>query len=211
MASSERFDSAQAAQLRGDDPAPAERMVSTGEIKRGMTIELDGNLYQIVEFQHIKMGRGSAQVRMKLRNVRRGDLIEKTFQAGDRFARARLDHRDVQYMYHDGDLYHFMDTKTFDQVALDADQLGDAINYLTDGMVVTLNEYEAEPIGVDLPPSVVLTVTSVEFGLKGDTATGANKPATLESGLKVNVPLFVNQGDKIKVDTRTGEYIERAS
>ena len=211
MASSERFDSAQAAQLRGTDPALAERMVSTGEIKRGMTIELDGNLYQIVEFQHIKMGRGSAQVRMKLRNVRRGDLIEKTVQAGDRFARARLDHRDVQYMYHDGDLYHFMDTKTFDQVALDADQLGDAINYLTDGMVVTLNEYEAEPIGVDLPPSVVLTVTSVEFGLKGDTATGANKPATLESGLTVNVPLFVNQGDKIKVDTRTGEYIERAS
>jgi len=104
-------------------------MVSTGEIKRGMTIELDGTLYQIVEFQHIKMGRGSAQVRMKLRNVRRGDLIEKTFQAGDRFARARLDHRDVQYMYHDGDLYHFMDTKTFDQVALDADQLGDCLLY----------------------------------------------------------------------------------
>jgi elongation factor P len=186
-------------------------MVSTGEIKRGMTIELDGNLYQIVEFQHIKMGRGSAQVRMKLRNVRRGDLIEKTFQAGDRFARARLDHRDVQYMYHDGDLYHFMDTKTYDQVALNGDQLGDGVNYLTDGMVVTLNEYESEPIGVDLPPSVVLTVKSVEFGLKGDTATGANKPATLESGLKVNVPLFVNQGDKIRVDTRTGEYIERAS
>jgi len=156
-------------------------MVSTGEIKRGMTIELDGTLYQIVEFQHIKMGRGSAQVRMKLRNVRRGDLIEKTFQAGDRFARARLEHRDVQYMYHDGDLYHFMDTKTFDQVALDADQLGDGVDYLTDGMVVTLNEYEGDPIGVDLPPSVVLTVTSVEFGLKGDTATGANKPATLET------------------------------
>src|SRR5258708_16720836 len=104
-----------------DRPAEGERMVSTGEIKRGMTIELDGNLYQIVEFQHIKMGRGSAQVRMKLRNVRRGDLIEKTFQPGDRFARARLDHRDLQFMYHDGDLYHFIDTKTFDQVALDAD------------------------------------------------------------------------------------------
>ena len=113
-------------------------MVSTGEIKRGMTIELDGNLYQIVEFQHIKMGRGSAQVRMKLRNVRRGDLIEKTVQAGDRFARARLDHRDVQYMYNDGDLYHFMDTKTYDQVALNGDQLGEGVNYLTDGMVVTV-------------------------------------------------------------------------
>src|SRR6266851_10101681 len=108
-------------------------MISTGEIKRGITIELDGTLYQIVEFQHIKMGRGSAQVRMKLRNVRRGDLIEKTVQAGDRFARARLDHRDVQYLYKDGDHYHFMDTKTFDQIALDADQLGEGLNYLTDG------------------------------------------------------------------------------
>ena len=186
-------------------------MVSTGEIKRGMTIELDGNLYQIVEFQHIKMGRGSAQVRMKLRNVRRGDLIEKTFQAGDRFARARMDHRSVQYQYHDGDLYHFMDTATFDQVALDATQLGEAVDYLTDGMVLTLNEYEGDPIGVEMPASIVLTVTSVEFGIKGDTATGATKPATCESGLKVNVPLFVQQGDKIKVDTRSGEYIERAS
>lgn len=186
-------------------------MVSTGEIKRGMTIELEGVLYQIVEFQHIKMGRGSAQVRMKLRNVRRGDLIEKTFQAGDRFARARMDHRNVQYQYHDGDLYHFMDTATFDQIALDATQLGDAVDYLTDGMVLTLNEYEGDPIGVEMPASIVLAVTSVEFGIKGDTATGATKPATLESGLKVNVPLFVQQGDKIKVDTRTGEYIERAS
>ena len=186
-------------------------MISTGELRKGVIIDLDGQLFNIIDYQHLKIGRGSAQVRMKLRNVRRGDLIEKTFQAGDRFARARLDHRDVQYMYHDGDLYHFMDTKTFDQVALDADQLADAVNYLTDGMVVTLNEYESEPIGVDLPPSVVMTVTSVEFGLKGDTATGANKPATLESGLRVDVPLFVNQGDKIKVDTRTGEYIERAS
>jgi len=186
-------------------------MVSTGEIKRGMTIELEGVLYQIVEFQHIKMGRGSAQVRMKLRNVRRGDLIEKTFQAGDRFARARMDHRSVQYQYHDGDLYHFMDTATFDQIALDATQLGDAVEYLTDGMVLTLNEYEGDPIGVEMPASIVLTVTSVEFGIKGDTATGATKPATLESGLKVTVPLFVQQGDKIKVDTRTGEYIERAS
>jgi len=185
-------------------------MISTGEIKRGITIELDGVLYQIVEFQHIKMGRGSAQVRMKLRNVRRGDLIEKTFQAGDRFARARLDHRNVQYLYKDGDHYHFMDTNSFDQIALSADQLGDAVNYLTDGMVVTLSEYEGDPIGVELPASVVLKVTEVEFGLKGDTATGANKPATLETGLRVNVPLFVNQGDKIKVDTRTGEYLERA-
>jgi elongation factor P len=185
-------------------------VISTGEIKRGITVEIDGQLYQIVEFQHIKMGRGSAQVRMKLRNVRKGDLIEKTVQAGERFQRARLDHRTVQFMYADGSLYHFMDTKTYDQIALNADQLGDAVNYLSDGMEVVLNEYEGDPIGVDMPASVVMTVASTDFGLKGDTATGATKPATLESGLKVNVPLFVNAGDKIKVDTRTGEYLERA-
>ena len=185
-------------------------MISTGEIKRGITVEIDGTLYQVVEFQHIKMGRGSAQVRMKLRNVRRGDLIEKTVQAGDRFQRARLDHRNVQFMYKDGTHYHFMDTATFDQLALDEELLGDAVNYLTDGMVVQLSEYEGEAIGVDLPASVVLTVTEVEFGIKGDTATGATKPATLETGLRVNVPLFVGQGDKIKVDTRSGEYLERA-
>jgi elongation factor P len=185
-------------------------VVSTGEIKRGMTIELDGTLYQVVEFQHIKMGRGSAQVRMKLRNVRRGDLIERTVQAGERFTRARLDHRGVQYLYHDGAHYHFMDTRTYDQIALSEDQLGDAANYLRDGLTVTLDEYEGEPIGVELPASVVLTVADVEFGLKGDTATGATKLATLETGLKVNVPLFVKGGDRIKVDTRSGEYLERA-
>ena len=185
-------------------------MISTGEIKRGITVEIDGQLYQIMEFQHIKMGRGSAQVRMKLRNVRKGDTIEKTVQAGERFQRARLDHRVVQYMYTDGTLYHFMDTKTYDQFPLDADQLGDAVSYLTDGMEVTLNEYEGEPIGVDLPASVVMKVLSTDIGLKGDTATGATKPATMESGLKVNVPLFVNTGDRIKVDTRSGEYLERA-
>ena len=185
-------------------------MISTGEIKRGMTIELDGNLYQVVEFQHIKLGRGSAQMRMKLRNVRKGDLIERTFQAGDRFQRARLDHRNVQYMYKDGTHFHFMDTASYDQIALDEDQLGDAVNYLTDGMTAVLNEYEGSPIGVDLPASVVLKVTDTDLGLKGDTATGATKPATVETGLRVNVPLFVERGDKIKVDTRTGEYLERA-
>lgn len=186
-------------------------MISTGEIKRGITVEIDGQLYQIVEFQHIKMGRGSAQVRMKLRNVRKGDLIEKTVQAGERFQRARLDHRIVQYLYHDGDVYHFMDTRTYDQIALNTDKLGDVVDYLTDNMEVTLSEYEGEAIGVELPASVVMTVTSTEPGLKGDTATGATKPATVESGLRVNVPLFVNTGDRIKVDTRTGEYLERAS
>jgi elongation factor P len=185
-------------------------VISTGDIKRGITIELDGTLYQVVEFQHIKMGRGSAQLRMKLRNVRRGDLIEKTVQAGERFQRARLDHRSVQFMYRDGTHYHFMDTQTYDQLALDEELLGSATDFLVDGMVVTLEEYEGEPIGVEMPPSVVLTVAKVEHGIKGDTATGATKPATLESGLRVNVPLFVKEGDRIKVDTRSGDYLERA-
>ena len=185
-------------------------MVSTGEIKRGMTIELDGQLYQILEFQHIKLGRGSAQVRMKLRNVRKGDTIEKTVQAGDRFTRARLDHRNVQFLYREGDHYHFMDTATYDQMILDAELLGDATNYLTDGMVAVLEEYEGESIGVELPASVVLRIVKSDIGLRGDTAQGAMKPATLESGLRVNVPLFVNEGDKIRVDTRSGEYVERA-
>ncbi len=185
-------------------------MVSTGEIKRGMTIELDGQLYQILEFQHIKLGRGSAQVRMKLRNVRRGDTIEKTVQAGERFTRARLDHRNVQFLYRDGEHYNFMDTETYDQMIFDDSLLGDATHYLTDGMVVVLEEYEGDPIGVELPASVVLKVTKSEIGLRGDTAQGAMKPATLETGLRVNVPLFVNEGDRVKVDTRTGEYLERA-
>jgi len=185
-------------------------VISTGEIKRGITVEIDGQLYQIMEFQHIKMGRGSAQVRMKLRNVRKGDTIEKTVQAGERFQRARLDHRTVQFMYSDGTLYHFMDTKTYEQFALDERVLGDATNYLVTNMEVTLDEYQGDPIGVEMPASVIMTVADTSVGLKGDTATGATKPATMESGLKVNVPLFVNRGDKIKVDTRTGDYLERA-
>lgn len=184
-------------------------MVSTGEIKRGMTLDLDGTLYQIIEFQHIKMGRGSAQVRMKLRNVRRGDTIERTFQAGERFTRARLDHRSVQFMYRDGTHYHFMDTATYDQLALEEEQLGEAASYLSDGLVVQLNEYQGEPIGLEMPASVVLKVTSTELGIRGDTATGSMKPATVETGLRVNVPLFVGEGDRIKVDTRSGEYLER--
>ena len=185
-------------------------MVTTGEIKRGMTIELDGRVWQILEFQHIKMGRGSAQVRLKLRDIRRGDTVERVFQAGERFPRARLDHREVQFLYRDGASYHFMDTRTYDQFALSEDQLGDAAPYLTENQTVQLVEYEGDPIGVDLPASVVLRITRTEPGVRGDTATGALKKATLETGLVVSVPLFVNAGERIKVDTRTGEYLERA-
>src|SRR5579859_5541954 len=147
-------------------------MISTGEIKRGMTIELDGQLYQVLEFQHIKLGRGSAQLRMKLRNVRKGDTIEKTVQAGERFTRARLDHRNVQFLYKDGEHYHFMDTETYDQMILDSDLLGEATSYLTDGMVAVLEEYEGEAIGVELPASVVLRIVRSDVGLRGDTAQG---------------------------------------
>ena len=184
-------------------------MITTGELKKGVTIELDGKLYQVLDYQHIKMGRGSAQVRLRLKDIRAGHIIERTFQAGDKFQRARLEQRPAQFLYSDGDLYHFMDTDNFEQTALDKEILGDAVSYLKDEMVVQLLKYGEEPIGVDLPITVDLQVVQTDPGFKGDTATGGNKPAQLETGLTVNVPLFVNTGDTIRVDTRNGQYIER--
>jgi elongation factor P len=186
-------------------------LINVGEIRKGIIIELDGQLYNVVDFQHIKMGRGSAQVRLKLRNVKSGGTVDKTFQAGEKFQRVRLDHRTVQYMYHDGDQYQFMDTDSFDQIMLTADQLGDAVNYMMDGLTLELLSYNDEPIGVELPITVEMEVTETEPGFRGDTATGGTKPATLQTGLVVQVPLFVNQGERIKVDTRTGTYQERVS
>lgn len=184
-------------------------MINVGEIRKGIIIELDNQLYSVVDFQHIKMGRGSAQVRMKLRNVRTGSTVDRTFQAGERFQRVRLDHRTVQFLYSDGEMYHFMDTETFDQIALTREQLGDAVNYLKDGITLELLSYNDEPIGVELPITVDLKVVETEPGFRGDTATGGTKPATVETGLIVQVPLFVNQGETIRVDTRTGTYLER--
>ena len=184
-------------------------LINVGEIRKGIIIELDGQLYSVVDFQHIKMGRGSAQVRMKLRNVRTGSTVDRTFQAGERFQRVRLDHRTVQFLYSDGEMYHFMDTETFDQIALTREQLGDAVNYLKDGITLELLSYNDEPIGVELPITVDLKVVETEPGFRGDTATGGSKPARVETGLVVQVPLFVNQGDTIRVDTRTGAYLER--
>lgn len=184
-------------------------MINVGEIKRGIIIELDGQLQQIIDFQHIKMGRGSAQVRMKFRNVRTGQITERSFQATEKFQRVRLDHRTVQFLYSDGDQYLFMDTESFDQIALTKDQLGDAVNYLKDGLTMELLSYNDQPIGVELPITVDLRIEHTEPGFKGDTATGGTKPATLETGLVVQVPLFVNQGETIRVDTRTGTYLER--
>jgi elongation factor P len=185
-------------------------MISTGEMKRGATIELDGRVYQVMEFAHIKMGRGSAQMRMKLRDVRRGDIIERTFQAGEKWPRVRVERVPMQFSYADGDIVYFMNTETYDQVPLTREQVGDASDYLAENGTCDVLFLGDEPIGIDLPASVVLTVTRSDPGMKGDTATGATKPATLETGLVVNVPLFVNEGDKLRINTSTGEYQERA-
>lgn len=185
-------------------------MIGVGDLRKGITMELDGELYQVIDYQHIKIGRGSAQIRLKLRDIRGGHTIERTFQAGEKFVRARLEYRDMQYLYNDGDLYYFMDEENFEQLPLNADQLGDAINYLKENMSLQVSSYKDSVIGVEMPITVELEVTETEPGFKGDTATGGTKPATLETGLTVQVPLFVNQGDIIKVDTRNGTYLERA-
>lgn len=185
-------------------------MITTSDLKKGITIEMDGDLYRILDWQHIKIARGSAQVRMKLRNLRSGATITHTAQAGSRFARARLDRAHVQYLYHDGFLYYFMDTDTFEQKVMNEEDLGDAVPYLKDNTELDILSYEGEPIEVELPITLELEVTETEPGFKGDTATGGTKPATLETGLVVQVPLFVAVGDAIRVDTRYGTYIERA-
>ncbi|HXG26244.1 MAG TPA: elongation factor P [Candidatus Binatia bacterium] len=184
-------------------------MISTGELRKGVTIELDGELWQILDYHHIKMGRGSAQVRITLRNVKRGQTIERSFQAGTKWPRAQLENRPVQFLYRDGDDYHFMDSDSYDQFMLTAEQLGEATKYLKDGMTLDRTSYQGETIGVELPVTVDLQVVSTEPGFAGDTAQGARKPATTETGLVVHVPLFVNEGDTIRVDTRTGEYQTR--
>jgi len=184
-------------------------MVSTSDLRKGIAIELDGELWQILDYHHIKMGRGSAQVRIKLRNVKRGQTVERSFQAGDKWPRAYLDRRQVQFLYRDGNDFHFMDTESYDQFTLIAEQLDDAVNYLKDGMLVDRTSYQGETIGVELPITVDMVVTETEPGFAGDTATGARKLATLETGLVVQVPLFVSEGDTIRIDTRTGEYQTR--
>ena len=185
-------------------------MISTGEMKRGATIELDGRVYQVMEFEHIKMGRGSAQMRMKLRDVRRGDLIERTFQAGEKWPRVRVERVPMQLSYVEDNMYHFMNTETYDQVPLSADQVGDAKDYIPENGTCDVLFLGDEPIGIELPASVALKIIECEPGVKGDTATGATKPAKMETGLIVNVPLFINEGETIKVNTSTGEYQERA-
>lgn len=186
-------------------------MIASGELKKGIIIELEEKLYQVLDYHHIKMGRGSAQVRLKLRDIRSGNTIERAFQASERFTRARLDYRTMQYLYNDGDLYYFMDVESFDQIPLSANQLGDALNYLKEGMSLEVLNHKGELVGVELPIAVELRVIETGPGFKGDTATAGNKPAKLETGITIQVPLFISNGDMVKVDTRTGEYLERVS
>lgn len=185
-------------------------MVSTSEIRRGMTIDLDGQLLKILEFDHQKIGRGSAQVKISFKNLRTGANTVNTFQAGAKFNDVRLEREVDQFQYQDGEEFHFMNTETFDQVMLRDDQLGDVKYYIREGDTVDILTYNGEPIDLEIPPSVVLEVTNTEPGIKGDTATGGTKQAMTETGLRVLVPLFVNTGDRVKVDTRTGKYVERA-
>jgi elongation factor P len=186
-------------------------MIDTGDIRKGITLDIDGKLVKVIDFSHNKQGRGSAQLRMTLRDLRTGSLTQQTVQAGAKFTPVRLERRHVQYLYSDAGQYHFMDTESFDQLVLDARSVADTIKFIKENDVVDLLTYDEEPIDIELPTAVNLAVAETDPGLKGDTASGATKPATLETGLVVNVPLFVNIGDTLKVDTRSGEYIERVS
>lgn len=185
-------------------------MISGSELRKGVIIELDDKLYQVIDYKHIKMKR-TALARVKLRDIRAGHTIEQSFQSDQKFTRARLDFRGMQYLYNDGDLYYFMDEENFEQMPINASQLGDAINYLKEGMSLQVSSYQGEMVGVELPITVELQVADTGPGFKGDTATAGNKPATLETGITIQVPLFVNKGDIIKVDTRDGSYMERVS
>jgi elongation factor P len=185
-------------------------VISTNDFRTGLTIELDGEVYSVVEFQHVKPGKGSAFVRSKLRNVKTGFTIERTFRAGEKVPRAHIEYREMQFLYSSGEDNFFMDTSTYEQMSLSDEKLGDNKVYLKENMIIGVQMYEGAPIGVELPNSVELTVTDTDPGLRGDTASGGTKPATLETGAVVQVPLFVSIGDVIRVDTRTGQYLERA-
>ncbi len=185
-------------------------MYSTADFRKGLKIEIEGKPYIIVDFQHVKPGKGGAFVRTKIKNLETGQVLEQTFRAGVKVDVPDLEQKFVQYLYQEGEQYVFMDTQTYDQVYVAADYLGDAVNYLIPNLEVQLLYYKGRPIGVDMATAVVMTVASTEPGMRGDTATGATKPATMETGLVVNVPLFIEEGEKLKIDTRSGEYIERA-
>ena len=185
-------------------------MISAGDFRNGITIEVDSNIFQIIEFQHVKPGKGAAFVRTKLKNIINGGVVEKTFRRTEKFPQARIDRKDMQYLYSDGDLFTFMDMETYDQVALNAETVGDTLKFVKENEICKVCSHNGNVFAVEPPLFVELEITDTEPGFKGDTATGASKPATVETGAVVYVPLFVNQGDKIKIDTRTGDYLSRA-
>ena len=185
-------------------------MISAGDFRNGVTFEMDGQVVSIIEFQHVKPGKGAAFVRTKIRNVITGAVVEKTFNPNDKYPTAFIDRKDMEYSYNAGDLYYFMDPETYDMVPLNRDVLGDAFRFVKENTVCKILSYKGSVFGVEPPNFVELEVTETDPGFKGNTATNATKPATLETGAQINVPLFVNQGDRVKIDTRTGEYLSRA-
>lgn len=184
-------------------------MIDVNDLRKGVTFELDGNLYKVLEYSHHKPGRGNATIRIKARNLRTGATLEKTFTSGDRVPEARLEYHNAQYLYNDGEIYYFMDTETFEQYPIRAEILGDAAGYLKEEMPVKLTFYGTEALDVELPTTVDLKVTYAEIAVRGDTATGVTKAVTVETGIQVQVPNFVEEGDIIRVDTRTGTYVTR--
>ena len=184
-------------------------MISAGDFRNGITIELEGNIYQIIEFQHVKPGKGAAFVRTKLKNIKSGGVVEKTFRPTEKCPQARIDRKDYTYLYADGDLFNFMDAETYEQIALSKDDIGDALKFVKENEMVKMCSHNGSGFAVEPPLFVELQITETEPGFKGDTATGATKPAVVETGATVYVPLFVEQDDVIKIDTRTGEYLSR--
>jgi translation elongation factor P len=185
-------------------------MVTAGDFRKGLTIEIDGQVWVIVDFQHVKPGKGAAFVRTKIKNVQTGSVLEKSYNPTEKFENAIVEKKEMEYLYSDGELYHFMDTETYEQLPLNFDKVEDALPYMKENTLVTIKFFKGEAFSVEPPNFVVLEVTETEPGFKGDTATAGNKPAIMETGAKIMVPLFVNQGDKIRIDTRTGDYMERA-
>ncbi|MBP5184500.1 MAG: elongation factor P [Lachnospiraceae bacterium] len=184
-------------------------MVSAGDFRNGITLEIDGDVVQVIEFQHVKPGKGAAFVRTKLKNIKSGGVVEKTFRPTDKYPQAHIERSDMQYLYADGDMYNFMNNETFDQIALSKEQVGDAIKFVKENDTVKMLSHQGQIFSIEPPTFAELVVTDTEPGFKGDTATGATKPATVETGARVMVPLFVELGDKIQIDTRTGEYLKR--
>ena len=184
-------------------------MVTAGDFRNGVTFEMDGNVYSIIEFQHVKPGKGAAFVRTKIRNVISGAVTEKTFNPNDKYPTAFIERKDMEYLYNDGDLYYFMDSETYEQLPISPNVLGDNFRFVKENMVCKINSYKGKIFAVEPPTFVELEITETDPGFRGDTATNVTKPATLETGAEIKVPLFINPGDKIKIDTRTGEYLER--